>query len=429
MRSQFSTFVVCPFFFIALFLSSSHTPSFGQEIIRKGRYFVVKINKAFTVKEGGTLRIYDIRGEVRIKTWDKNEVVVNEIKRMDVYTREEAETVLRKSKASYIQQGEVIEIGGEHYSHDWIKSTFTVTVPKNFNVDIQTSGGDLEVTDLAGDVEFQTTGGDILLSGIDGLVDAKTSGGDVTVFNTTKRVSVKTFGGDLTLEKIGGPLTGKTSGGDISLRSSEDRLDLHTSGGDIDIQDAGGEVRAHTSGGDIDVVNTRGSVEVHTSGGDIDLRSIGGFLEASTSGGDIDGRGIKGRAEVSTSGGSIRLEEVEGGVRAKTSGGDVTVEITLTDFKMSHRVDLRSSGGEIKLTIPEKLPATIEAEIEISDRWEDYNIYSDFPLTSKEEPKREGRRRRRGRKFIRSQGDINGGGDLIELFTANGNIYIKKLQK
>jgi hypothetical protein len=143
---------------------------------------------------------------------------------------------------------------------------------------------------------------------------------------------------------------------------------------------------------------------VHTSGGDIQLRNVGGTLEASTSGGDIGGRTIHGGADISTSGGEIELLDVKGGVYAKTAG-----------------------GGEITLYIPEKLPATIRAEIEVTDRWEDYNIYSDFPLTSAQESGSGEGRRFRSRKFIRSEGQINGGGDVIELYTTDGNIHIKKL--
>lgn len=429
MRLRVSSLALFGLIYFAVEFTSLNSLAHAQEIKKEGRYYVTETIKNFTVKKGGTLRIYDILGDVRAETWDKNEVVVTEFKKMDVFTREEAEIVLEKSKSSYRQRDNLIEIGGEYYSRDWIKTDLKVTVPRYFNLEIETRGGDLEVSRLTGKVDLATSGGDIVLSDIDGEVDAKTSGGDVVVRNSTQRVNVRTSGGDLELENIGGPLTAKTSGGDITLIGSNDRLDLHTSGGDIEIRDAGGEVRAQTSGGDIDIVNTSGSVRVHTSGGDIEFRNIGGYLNASTSGGDIEGRKIDGGAEVATSGGSIELQEVNGGVRAKTSGGDIYVEITLTDFEKEHRVDLRGSGGEIKLYIPEKLPATIQAEIEITDRWEDHNIYSDFPLTSTEESGRERGRRHRGRKFIRSEGDINGGGDFVELFTSNGNIYIKKLRK
>ncbi|MFQ6114003.1 MAG: DUF4097 domain-containing protein [bacterium] len=405
------------------------TNSLAQELRREGRYFVTEITKSFTVKKGGTLHIFDVRGDIQVDAWEKNQVEIHEFVRMDVFTEEEAETALNKFKSSYRQRGDVIEIGGEGYHRDWIQRDFKVKVPRVYNVDLHTRGGDLTVSGVAGETTLGTSGGDITLNDIDGPVNAKTSGGDIEVIDAKKEVTIKTSGGDLELENIGGPVIATTSGGDITLRRSDAKVEIRTSGGDIELYDVGGEVKAHTSGGDVDIQNTKGSVDVRTSGGDIDLRNIGGSLEASTAGGDIEGRTIEGGAQIYTSGGSIELRDVKGGVRGKTAGGDISVEITLMDFKKDHRVDLRTAGGEITLYIPEKLPATIVAEIEIADRWEDYNIYSDFPLTISEDSKREKGWRRWGRRIIRSEGEINGGGDLIELYTTNGDIYIKKLRK
>jgi DUF4097 and DUF4098 domain-containing protein YvlB len=403
--------------------------SLSQELTKKGRYYIAEVTKNFTARPGGALRIYDIRGNVEVQSWDKNEVLVKEYKKIDARSEREAKEILEKSRSGYSQRGDVIEIGGDYYDRDWMESDYVVTVPKNFNVDIKTRGGDLTVERLTGRVDLITSGGEIRLTDIDGLVEARTSGGDIKVVNSKQRTSVSTSGGDLDLEEIGGPLIAKTSGGDITLRGSRDRAVVHTSGGDILISDAGGAVEAHTSGGDIEIADTKGAAEVHTSGGDIQLRSIGGALQASTSGGDVVGRGIEGGAEISTSGGDIELLDVKGGVYAKTAGGDITVEIRLTDFKMDHRTSLRTAGGEITLYIPEKMPASIRAEIEITDRWEDYNIYSDFPLTSSSESSSGESRRWRSRKFIRGEGDINGGGDFIELYTTDGDIHIKKLLK
>lgn len=400
--------------------------SFSQELQKSGRHYVAEITKNFKVKPGGELHIFDVSGNVSVTVWDKSEVFITEVTKMDVYTEDEARTVLERSKSSYRQVDNRIEVGGEYHRRDWIKSEFDINVPQKFNVDIETRSGDISVVGLTGLVELSTSGGEIVLRDIDGEVDAKTSGGDIEVINSTKRVEIRTSGGDLMLEEIGGPLIAKTSGGDITLIGSKDRAELRTSGGDIVLRNVGGEVQAQTSGGDIEVDETRGAVEVHTSGGDIDITDVDGELDASTSGGDIDGRSINGGVRVSTSGGDIDLLDVKGGVDGKTAGGDIEVEITLTDFKQDHRVNLRTAGGRIALAIPAKLPATIRAEVEVTDRWEDYNIISDFPLTIEED--KEERERWRGRKYIRGEGNINGGGDLIELYTTNGDIEIRKLR-
>ncbi|MFQ5675716.1 MAG: DUF4097 domain-containing protein, partial [bacterium] len=291
------------FMFGALLLVTTcclNDAAMAQEITKRGRYYVAEITKTFDVEQGGELVVYDIRGDVEVKTWNKDQVYVKEVKRMDVFDEEEARAVLKKSQSSYRKSGNTIEIGGEYYTRDWIKSEFEITVPRVFMVDIETRGGDIAVAEVAGEVKLKTSGGDIDLSDIDGEVDANTSGGNINVTNSTKSVRVKTSGGDLNLENIGGPLIANTSGGDIELVQSKSRVDLHTSGGDIEISDAGGDVKAHTSGGDIDIRNTLGDAEVHTSGGDIDLRNIGGRLDASTSGGDITGKIIDGSVHAST---------------------------------------------------------------------------------------------------------------------------------
>lgn len=404
----------------------AYNDSTAQELRKEGRYYVVDVTKNFKVSQGGTLRMVDINGDASINTWDKNEVQIHEIKKMDVLTEAEAKAALERFLTSFKQQGNRVEVDGSSYSREWMKSRFDIYVPKLFNVDVATRAGDLTVMGLTGTVSLTTSGGEIVLGDIDGEVDARTSGGNIEVSNSKQAVSLKTSGGNIKLENIGGPLDARTSGGDIKLRGSSDLVDIGTSGGDIRISDTGGRVKANTSGGDIDVADTRGSVEVQTSGGDIQFRNIGGKLQASTSGGDIEGTSIQGGAEVSTSGGSIYLKDVKGGVGATTSGGNITVEITLKDFSKDHHVHLTTAGGEIELTIPAKLPATIRAEIEMTDRWGDYNIYSDFPLTTSKGAEKEGGRRERGQ-ILSSTGDINGGGDLIELHTTNGNIHIKKL--
>jgi DUF4097 and DUF4098 domain-containing protein YvlB len=141
----------------------------------------------------------------------------------------------------------------------------------------------------------------------------------------------------------------------------------------------------------------------------------------------VDAAGLFAPARLRTSGGDIGVRDAQASLDASTSGGDVEVEFTLQDFTKPHAIDLKSSGGEITLTIPEKLPANIMAEIRLGDgRWfsrERYDISSDFPLKiQREEDGREGR-------YIRGEGQINGGGDPITLTTSAGNITIRKLAR
>lgn len=402
--------------------------SFSQEKLRKeGRYYIADIEKTYDVKKGGDLIMEKIRGDVYITTWDKNVVKIHEIRKMDVYTEAEAKAVLKETDVIYKKTGNTIKVGGEDSYRSYMSSKFEVVLPTEFNVDIGTSGGDISITDLKGKVDLKTSGGDIDLVRIDGLVAAKTSGGDVTVKENKQSVTIKTSGGDIEISDVLGEVDAMTSGGDISVENNRARVSVKTSGGDIGLKNIGAEVDAHTSGGDITVDGTNGALEVSTSGGDIDLKNIKDVIKAKTSGGDVEAANVINGIYATTSGGDIDLVDIQGFIEAKTSGGDVEAKMTLKDFSKDHHVNMKSSGGNITLYLPEKLPATITAVINIRGAsWRDYDIYSDFPLTSKKEADEDKRGRRE--EIIRSEGKINGGGDLIMLETTNGSISIKKLR-
>lgn len=402
--------------------------TFSQEKLRKeGRYFIADIEKSFDVKKGGDLVMEKIRGDVEITTWGKNTVKIHEIRKMDVYTEAEAKAVLKETDTIYKKSGNTITIGGEGSYRSYMSSKFNIILPAEFNVDIYTSGGDISISDLKGTVELKTSGGDIDLIRIDGAVTAKTSGGDVTVKENKQSAQITTSGGDIEISDVMGEVEAKTSGGDITVENNKARVNARTSGGDIELKNIGAEVDAHTSGGDIIVDGANGELEVSTSGGDIDLRNIKDVIKAKTSGGDIEAADVINGIYATTSGGDIDLDNIQGFIEAKTSGGDVEAKMTLKDFSKDHHVDMKSSGGNLTLYIPEKLPATITAVINIrGSSWRDYDIYSDFPLTSKKETDQDTRGRRE--EIIHSEGKINGGGDPIYLETTNGNITIKKLR-
>ncbi len=123
-----------------------------------------------------------------------------------------------------------------------------------------------------------------------------------------------------------------------------------------------------------------------------------------------------------TSGGDVELENVQAPIIARTSGGNMDVEVTLKDFSKPHGVELRTSGGDITLTLPAGIPVTVVAEIVLDKRrrsMKRYDIYSDFPLSKKQTEEE-------GKDVIRSTGEVNGGGDKVYLRTSAGNIHIKK---
>lgn len=396
----------------------------AQDWRREGRGALHEIKKSFSAGAQGTLEMRDVNGDITVKAGVGATVEIIESLRIEAYTEEETKRVLAECEDSYSQAGNRIVVDGRMRPRRAVESRFNITVPAAFVLDLSTSGGDISIERVKGNITLRTSGGDIELLSTAGIINAKTSGGDVLVRDAEGTVEVKTSGGDLELERIQGRLSAATSGGNITLRSADKEVNLRTSGGNIEILEVAGNVVASTSGGDVHVENTSGAVDVSTSGGDLVLRNIRGELEAATSGGDIRAESLHAAGRLKTSGGDIEVRALMAGLEAATSGGNVEVEMTLTDFKRPHALNLSSSGGDIELIIPDKLPAKIFAEIYLEGRWgwgERYDISSDFPLKIER-----GEGERRSAQYIRGEGDINGGGDAITLKTSAGNIMIRK---
>ena len=424
-------------FFLLAGLVSSVFPQ--KKLVRKGRYFVGQIDKSGRVDKSGQLEIRDFKGDVRVTGWDRQAFEIHEKIKMDIFSREEAKKGLTLSENSISVSRRAIQIDG-HDFRSWMTAVLEIKVPRNFSTRIGVKGGDVAVHLLQGDQTISTSGGDVALEDLKGRVIARTSGGDIEVNRFKGNLSVSTSGGDLRLVTISGEVNGSTSGGDIFVKECGDRVHVATSGGEIDVFGVNGDLNASTSGGDIRVREVLGRVDVHTSGGDLivqhaakdvyaatsggDIRisDVQQKVRAKTSGGDISINGAGGAIVALTSGGEIDIRKAAASVTAKTSGGNVFVEMTPDDSSRSHSAKIFSSGGDLKLVIPAKMPAHIFAEIKIRQQvfGHHFTIHSDFPLKIRT-LKKSG-----WRKEIQAVGEINGGGDQLELHTVNGNIDIRK---
>ncbi|HCA80318.1 MAG TPA: hypothetical protein DEP53_11365 [Bacteroidetes bacterium] len=356
--------------------------------------------KSFTVAKGGTLEVRVEGGDIKISVWEKNEVLVkaegiddDDLDRLKM--KQSGNDVL----VEFRNRGGWGGWGGSHLRFD-------ITVPSQYNANLHTSGGDIDVRgSVNGTIKGSTSGGDVTIDNVKGgKVDLSTSGGDMRAGDVQGDVTLKTSGGNIEMGVVGGEAYVATSGGDITVKSVGKSLRANTSGGNIEIGDVGGEAKVSTSGGDIKVRKVSGSATMSTSGGNIDLDGASGTVKASTAGGDI------------------ALQNITGSIDASTAGGNVEAELRPSG---KGRSKLASAGGEIILSIPEDAKATIEATIRIQGRWSsrrsDYKVRSDFKADSYEQNDED--------REIRATYKLNGGGELIELKTVNSDITLKRARR
>lgn len=232
--------------------------------------------KTFDVSKGGALYLKTDVGSLDIDTHDEDTVL------LEVQTRgDDAD----KFELSYEVDGADLKVIGEvERSQGWgwnrdLQVKFLLTVPSDYNLDLNTSGGSIRIEDLVGNIDANTSGGSITVGKIHGRVDLHTSGG-----------SIKT-------KAIHGPLDAHTSGGSINVTFAEqlsESAKLNTSGGsitayliedikiDIDASTSGGRVRSEFDvDGRVKKKSVRGEIngggpklKLHTSGGSISIKSL-----------------------------------------------------------------------------------------------------------------------------------------------------------
>lgn len=354
--------------------------------------------ETFEVKKGGLLVVETDRvsADIYIRVWSKNQVVV----KAEGVDQEDAEDLEIKQTNNTVYVEYYGRRGWRHSGH----ARFLINVPTEFNLDLSTAGGDIEVDNLIkGEVKAATSGGDIEVDDVEGVLELSTSGGDVSAGMVTGDAELHTSGGDIEVKDVSGELDVKTSGGDIIIGNVTKSVDAKTAGGDIEIGNVGGDADCATAGGDIVLGEVSGKADLRTAGGDIEIASASGIVTAQTAGGDMV------------------LSKITGSIEAETAGGDIEVEL---DPKGNADSSIETKGGDIILSIPATAKAEIEAEIRLyygrgnyyDYEDEDYDVYSDFEAESKE----------RDRRGIHARYKLNGGGARIYLETMHGNITVQK---
>lgn len=159
-----------------------------------------------------------------------------------------------------------------------------------------------------------------------------------------------------------------------------------------------------TADGNIYMGDVNGALWLETSDGDVDLGRVqGDQASIETSDGDVSAVALLSqRTTIRTSDGDIDVEAVTGAFEASTGDGDIRVHIDATGG-----VRLRTGDGDITLYLPASLGASVDLDAE------DLNVPRNFQIV--------GRISRH-----RLQGDMNGGGPVVEARTGDGSITLRE---
>lgn len=236
--------------------------------------FAETFTETFNVNLGGQLTVQTDVGSIKIET--HNEATI-ELK-VKIENREGDEFSYRHE----LSNGNLTIIGEIEQKQNWVRNLrveFSLLIPENYNVKLNTSGGSLSIEDLYGEL------------------NASTSGGSINVGNIIGDVKLHTSGGSISTDNITGNIDAHTSGGSINVSINKQLTQ------DAKLTTSGGSITAYL------IPNIQLDINASTSGGRVKSDfQIDGKVKKMAVRGSINGGGPK--LTLKTSGGSIKIKEI-----------------------------------------------------------------------------------------------------------------------
>ena len=288
------------------------------------------VERSFEAAAGGRFVLDADWGHVEVETWDQEtvDVVVEHADKLELEfeRHDDAVTVRAERKGRRIARWFAKEDSPR----------FHVTVPRRFDLDLVTAGGNIHIADLDGEAAARTSGGKLKIDNVSGPIVGRTSGGSIHV------------------ESAGGPVKARRSGGIHPHRlrcrrggcKNVGRLDPHR-------QRTGPHDRPHVRR----FHRTREHRRQHRR------TNVRRFHRGDSLAGQPDGE-----SSLRTVGGSITVGLAQGvalDIDARTTGGRVSAELANMESTKTDRstlvtavngggptMTLRTTGGSIRLRNP-----------------------------------------------------------------------------
>lgn len=204
------------------------------------------------------------------------------------------------------QDGTLVELTSDEHSHDWwswndwsvIRAQIAVRMPKN------------------GDLQLETSNGEINVSSVNGNIVLHTSNGRINVEDTKGKLTARTSNGGINAEGLDGDCDASSSNGRIEVAGRFDALAIHSSnGGVVAHAGAGSRIGSRwsigTSNAGIELAvptDLKAELDLGTSNGGVHLDVpvlVQGFEGKSHLHGTLNGGG--GELSVHTSNGGIHI--------------------------------------------------------------------------------------------------------------------------
>jgi hypothetical protein len=182
-----------------------------------------EISKTFDIKSGGSVSVENTNGSITVEGWDQEKVDILAVKTAHGYDDRDAEENLKRLEVIFESSGNDLKIE-TRYPHRMGFGggvQYTLRVPRKFGLDLRSTNGHVQASDVQGRIRLGTTNGSIKAENIGGSLNGSTTNGKITV-------SFTHYSGD------GLRLT--TTNGSIQLSLPDDvdaNISAHTTNGSV----------------------------------------------------------------------------------------------------------------------------------------------------------------------------------------------------
>jgi len=183
------------------FLATLLMVSTGYAIARSGEV-EEEFHQTYALSSGGSVSVNNVNGDLKIVVWDKKDVKVDAVKYAD------DEETLSHLKIVVDAGNDLVDIdtiypkNGDNRGGNGARVDYIITVPKDANLKrIKTVNGEIEISDVAGNVQANTVNGTIHASSLKGDCELRTVNGNIDAgFGSVKS------GAEITLNTVNGSL-------------------------------------------------------------------------------------------------------------------------------------------------------------------------------------------------------------------------------
>src|SRR6266699_1600817 len=188
-----------------------------------------KIEKEFQVSTEGKLIVQADRGSIEVSSDARDKVHVRVFRHVKGGSQAQADELFGNHDVTFRQDGNNVSLIGRNKKDRFrfgsirqpsLQVRYEISIPKRFDVDLNTSGGDILIANAGGDLVARTSSGSIKVQRARGKVEASNSGGDIQVDEADKDVVASTSSGSITFKTVQGGVQAKNSGGDITIESA-----------------------------------------------------------------------------------------------------------------------------------------------------------------------------------------------------------------